>query len=157
GERAGMTCGRESVYCDLRGGAHARAATRDRPGHPGRLVSCLGDPMTKSGDAGEDFISRLGPDKRAGSLVRHRDVLADRSFKGPGAGMGAAFDLLLGQGSEPTLDEIEPGGTGRREVHAEAWPPREPPANQRGLVGAVVVQDEMHVQVGRHGTVDRVE
>src|SRR5262249_11331269 len=36
-----MTRGRDEVYCDLRGGAHARAATRDRPGHPGRLATAV--------------------------------------------------------------------------------------------------------------------
>src|SRR5262249_35346642 len=39
------------------------------------LVSCLGDPMTKSGDAGEDLIGCLGPDKWSRGLVCHGNVL----------------------------------------------------------------------------------
>jgi hypothetical protein len=64
--------------------------------------------MTKSRDAGQDLIGRFGPDKRSGRRVRHRDVLANRGFKGTRARMGPALDLLLGQGGEPALDEVQP-------------------------------------------------
>jgi hypothetical protein len=39
----------------------------------------------------------------------------------------------------------------------EAWALQQPPANQRRFMGAVVVQDHMHVQAGRDVGLDRVE
>src|SRR5215831_21276794 len=85
---------------------------------PARLVSRLRDPMTKSRDAGEDLIGRLGPDKGSGRVVGHRDVLADRGFKGARARVSPALDLFLGEGGEPALDEVQPRRAGGREVHA---------------------------------------
>jgi len=42
-------------------------------------------------------------------------------------------------------------------MDVEARPPRQPPPNQGGFVGTVVVQDEMHVQFGGHRGVNGVE
>jgi hypothetical protein len=58
--------------------------------------------------------------------------------------------------AEEALDEVEPGGTGRGEVHFETGMAQQPPADCSGLVGAVVVQDEVDVEVVRDLTVDLV-
>ena len=71
--------------------------------------------------------------------------------------MHAAADLFLGQFDEPAFDEIEPGGAGRREMHVIARPFREPATDERRLVRRVVVENQMDVEVARHGRVDRVE
>jgi hypothetical protein len=69
----------------------------------------------------------------------------------------APLDLLLRQRREPAFDEVQPGRARRREGRMETGPPRQPPPNEHRLMGAVVVQDEMHVQVGGHLRIDGVE
>ena len=55
-------------------------------------------------------------------------------------------NLLFGQGGEPTLYQIQPGGAGRREVHVKPRMPGQPAMDQRCFVRAVIVQDQRHVQ-----------
>ena len=71
--------------------------------------------------------------------------------------MRAAFDLLLAEQRKPALDQIEPRGGSRREVQMKPRVAREPPPHARRLVRAVVVQDQMDVEVRRHLGIDRVE
>src|SRR5688572_21309114 len=71
--------------------------------------------------------------------------------------MRAAFDLLLAQEREPALDEIQPRGARRREVEMKSRVASEPAAHARCLVGAVVVEDQMHVEVRWHLGLDRLE
>jgi hypothetical protein len=52
-------------------------------------------------------------------------------------------DSLLGDSAEPTLDQIEPGGTGGDEVELEPRVFLQPGAHLRVFVGAVVIQDEV--------------
>src|SRR6266542_3387682 len=58
--------------------------------------------------------------------------------------MGAALDLLFGEGREPALDLV-------------AGMPNQPTADKRRLVSARVVEDEMHAEVGRNLLFDMVE
>ena len=62
-------------------------------------------------------------------------------------GKGAATDRLLGDDVEPDLDLIEPGRVGRGEVDVIAGPSGEPAFDLGVLVGAVVVDDEVNVEV----------
>jgi hypothetical protein len=62
--------------------------------------------------------------------------------------VGSASKFLVGEQSEPALDLVEPGGVGGGEVHVEAGVGGEPGDDGWGLVGAVVVADQVHVQVG---------
>ena len=59
-------------------------------------------------------------------LVVFADVVADGLFQGRHAVEGAAADAFAGNLGEPTLDLIEPGSAGRREVEMEAWMLLEP-------------------------------
>ena len=77
-------------------------------------------------------------------------VVADGLFEFNGAAMSAAADLALGERGEPALDLIEPGGRGRREVHVEARMASEPAFDRGSLVRAVVVHDQMHVELRGH-------
>src|SRR5918994_2325365 len=113
--------------------------------------------MTKSGDSGGDLISGLRPDERLRLLVRDREIVRDRGLELAGAAMRATPDLLLRQGREPALDQIHPRRPGRREVQVEARMPSQPATNQRGLVGPVVVQDQMDGEVGGNLGIDPVE
>src|SRR4029453_13400893 len=97
------------------------------------------------------------PDKGLGSLIADRQVLTNRRLERPRAAMRAAFDLLLRQRGQPPLDQVEPGRAGGCEMYVQSGMPSEPPAHRRGLVRAVVVQNQMDVQSGRRRVVDRLE
>ena len=73
------------------------------------------------------------------------------------AAMDAAPDLALGDEREEALDLIEPGCAGGRQMHMPARPLGQPVADQRGLVGGVVVHDQMHVEIAGDGCFDLVE
>src|SRR6266478_4035453 len=113
--------------------------------------------MTKSSHTGQNLTGGLRHTKRFGCRVAWTDIGRDRGLERAGAPVRAAFDLLLGELREPAFDEIEPGTPGRREVQMEARPAGQPAVNHRRLVRAVVVENQVDVQGGRHGRVDGVE
>src|SRR2546421_8178107 len=131
----------------------------DRAGSRTRLslVSCLRGSQAKSLDAGEDLFGRLDPDERLGVFIVGGEVEPDCVLESAGAAMSAAPKLLLSQGGEPPLDLIDPGGIGRREVEVEAGMPQKPSMDQRRLVGAVVVEDQVHVEDVRDFLVNAIE
>lgn len=71
--------------------------------------------------------------------------------------VGAAADAALGERCEPALDLVESGGQGRREVDVKPRMPGEPVLDQRGLVRAVVVHDQMHVEHCRRVGIDSAQ
>jgi hypothetical protein len=73
------------------------------------------------------------------------------------AAVSATADLAFGEGSEPTLDLIEPRSRGRREVHVEARIAGKPSFDGRSLVGTVIVHHQMHVEFLRHRLFNRVQ
>ena len=78
-------------------------------------------------------------------------------FKSGDAAVNAAPDLAIGQQSEEPLDLVEPGTAGRGEVHMPARSPGKPVADQRRLMGGVVIHHDMHGEVGRNGGFDLVQ
>ena len=113
--------------------------------------------MTKSGDAREDFIGGLGPHERLGTFVGNVDIAQDRRLQFARTAMNAAPQLFVGERGEPALHEVDPRGTGRREVHVEPGVAHQPPVDQRGLVGAVVIENDGHAGRRRHRRIDGVE
>src|SRR2546425_2722834 len=105
----------------------------------------------------EDLVGRLGPSKWPGVVVVELEVAVDLQDQVANASEGPAPDLLLGQGREPAFHLIEPGGTGRGEVQVIAGMLGEPPPYTGMLVSAVVVQDQMDIDAGRHLAVDQAE
>ena len=99
----------------------------------------------------------FGPDERLWILVVDGQVLLDRLLKLTRAAVAATTDLLLGERREPTLDLVDPGCTGRREVQVELRSAGQPVMNHRRLVGAVVIQHEMSVEPLRHRLGNAVE
>jgi hypothetical protein len=81
-----------------------------------------------------------------GLLVVVVDVVSDGLFQFLGGAVNARSKLLFGEGGEPAFDQVEPGRGSRREVEMEARPLGQPVADQFGLVGAVVVQDQVDVE-----------
>src|SRR5215217_1705558 len=69
--------------------------------------------------------------------------------------MRAAAQLLVGQQREPALDLVEPGRIGRGVVHVETRMGPKPFGDRRGLVGGVVVTDQVHIQLGGDLAVQR--
>src|SRR5262245_14795885 len=111
--------------------------------------------MTKARNAREDFVSRLRPHEGLGSSVGDLDVAADGRFELPRAAVHAAAQLLLREGGEPSLDQIDPRATGWREMDVKPRMPHQPAMNQWRLVRAGIVDDEMHSEAWRDGRVDR--
>ena len=56
----------------------------------------------------------------------------------------------MGDEGEETFDLVEPGGIGGREVNVPTRTAGEPSLDLGMLVGGVVVDDEMDVELGRH-------
>lgn len=68
--------------------------------------------------------------------------------------VGAPPRLVLRQAGEEPLDQVDPGAFGRREVAVEPGMAEQPPLHPAGLVGSVVVQDYVDLQVLGDGVVD---
>ena len=66
----------------------------------------------------------------------------------------AAADRTLGDEGEEAFDLVEPGGVGGREVNVPARTAGEPGSDLGMLVGGVVVDDEMDVELSRHVGLD---
>ena len=92
---------------------------------------------------------------RAGVIVvgEAEDLLLELGDRGE----GAAADGLSGDDIEPDLDLVKPGGVGGSEMNVVAWPGGEPALDLGVLVGAVVVDDEVDIEVGGHVGVDVLE
>ena len=120
-------------------------------------MSCNRSSLTKSGDAGQDLIGGFGPNERLGGFVIDAQIVANRLFQFASTAVNAASDLLVCQQSEKTLDHVDPRGSRGREVQVVARSFRQPAADQRRLVRTVVVQDQMHLQSGRHGSIDGIK
>ena len=76
-------------------------------------------------------------------------------FDEVGGGLeGATTDGALGDEGEEAFDLVEPGGISGREVNVPTRTAGEPSLDLGMLVGGVVVDDEMDVELGRHISLD---
>src|SRR2546428_456313 len=91
-------------------------------------------PLAKAGDAGKDLVGALRPRKGPRVLVVLVEVLLDRALECRSAPMRAALDRLLGEHSEPSLDEVQPRALGGSEVQVVARPLGEPGLDRGRLV-----------------------
>ncbi len=71
--------------------------------------------------------------------------------------MDPATYLLLGDQREEALDLVQPGRTGRRQVRVPARTLDQPVADHLGLVGRVIVHDQVNVEIGGHIGFDPIE
>src|SRR5216684_481514 len=94
-------------------------------------------------DRGENIVGRFGPAEGFWIGIVAGDEVVDGSMQGVDAAVNAASDLALGKQGEEPLDLVEPGRTGRGQMHMPARPARQPVADQRRLVRGIVVDDEM--------------
>ena len=110
-------------------------------------MSCPSDSFTKSIDLFEDRVGRRRPHEGLAVAVVPlrkafdvRDEVADAAERTPPNGS-------LGDDVEPDLDLVEPGGVGRGVVDVEARAGGEPAADLGVLVGRIVVDDQMDVEL----------
>ena len=82
------------------------------------------------------------------------EVNTDRSFQFANAAVNAAAQLPFGEQRKPALDQVEPGAAGGRKVQMEARMAQEPALDGWGLMGAVIIEDQVQLQVAWHRGVD---
>jgi hypothetical protein len=70
------------------------------------------------------------------------------------ASKGTAANSPVCQLTEPDLDQVQPGGASGHEVKVEPGPLREPGFDLRMAVGAVVVEDQMQVEILGVGVIE---
>ena len=105
----------------------------------------------------DDGAGGCRPDKRLGVGVVVFEIIVDRSLEVDNGVEHAATDAFSGDLGEEALDHVEPGSRGRREVDVEARVFFQPPFDLRCLVGGVVIDDQVDVQVGQGLAVDPVQ
>lgn len=108
-------------------------------------------------DLFEDRLARGFPSVGSGAEVVVSQVDVDRRDQLADTGEAALANDVIGELPEETLDEIHPGGAGRGEVDVNARMLFEPGADDRMLVGRVVVDDQMQRQLGRSLAVDLLQ
>jgi hypothetical protein len=77
------------------------------------------------------------------------DVLLDGVDEFGDVAEDASAKSLVGQISEPSLHKVQPRAARGNKVHVEAWMSSDPPPHLRMLVGRVVVDDEVQVEIER--------
>src|SRR5215471_2730336 len=97
----------------------------------------------------DDRIHSGRPDKGPGVVVPCLQKFFDGFHQVIDTAEHSPPDSLGGQFSEPSLDQIQPTGTGRYKVQNETWMPFQPPADFLMAVCAVVVHDQMQGQIAR--------
>jgi hypothetical protein len=89
-------------------------------------------------------------------VVPRRGPRPNVRLQGGDAPMGRPRELLGGQFLKPPLHEVQPGTAGRRQVQHKPRVFDEPARNRGRLVRRVVVQHQMHGEVGRDRGVELV-
>ncbi len=103
------------------------------------------------------MIRGFGPDEGFGVVVGDIDVAQDGVLEFAGASEDTTSELFFGESGEPSLDEIEPRRTGWGEVEVKTRALEKPTLDDLGLVGLIVVEDEVDVEIVRDGSIDGVE
>ena len=103
----------------------------------------------------KDGIGGLGPDERFRVVVVGLDEGGDVRLQCLDAAVNATLDLLVGKQREPAFDLVQPGRAGRGEVQVIARVTGQPSADRRGLVGGIVVEHQVDVEIGGHRRFDR--
>ncbi len=85
------------------------------------------------------------------------DEVLDASDEIADAAETATANRLLRDQPKPALHLVQPRGIGRRVVDVKAGPLRQPQTHLGMLVGGVVVDDQMHVEIFGDRLVDALE
>src|SRR3989442_1248019 len=123
-------------------------------GNSCELVLCPADNFAESFKFGQDGVGGGGPHKGPRVLVVVLDELVDLAFEVRHGVKGAATDGALRNQSEPAFDLVEPRGVGWSVVDMEARTSGEPDSDSGVSVGAVVIDDQMNIQIVRNVGLD---
>ena len=99
--------------------------------------------FSRAVDLFEDDVGGLGPDEWPWRGVVRFEVFSDGFLEFGDAAEDAPPDRVPGDVREEALDEVQPRGTGRREVNGEPAMAGQPSLDLGMLVCAVVVGDQM--------------
>ena len=83
--------------------------------------------------------------------------LSNRPLQFLHAVMRATFNLALAQESKPALDLVEPGTVRGSKMQVVSGTAQQLVFDRRSFVGAVIIHDQVHLQMLRHLSVDVVE
>jgi len=114
-------------------------------------------PSAEALDGGEDVVCALRPNKGLGRVIVVVDELGNGGFQGRNTAVNASLDLACGQLCEEAFDLVEPGGPRWGQVSMPVGPLGEPVADPVGLMGGVIVHDDMNIEVLRYGSLDPIE
>lgn len=96
-------------------------------------------------------------DEGLGIIVVVIDVVVDGILQFPGGAMNAAAELLFCQYTKPAFHQVKPTGRGGCEVEVKPWLLGCPVTDQLRLVRAVVIQDQVNIQISRNVLFDGVQ
>jgi hypothetical protein len=105
----------------------------------------------------ENGFGSGGPFERFRILVSMVNPFVDCGFEFRDVVENASPYTLSGDFGEEPLDEIEPGAGRRREVRDKAFVSCQPALHGRCLVGGVVVEDQMQIEMGRGLAINLLE
>ena len=123
---------------------------------PGYLVRCPQRFFTLA-DLGQDGICILAPPKHLGILIVESNIIHDGSLQLLYVLEHPSSDSLVRELTEESLHSVEPGGRGGCEMEMEARMLTQPVLDVGGLVGSIVVYDQMEIQPLRCFLVDPLE
>src|SRR5712664_3797237 len=171
-ERPPVTCARSKSYCGRRNRPTAPPALPAEAGSlcaghaqqlggesllPNLMASvlthsfasrfCDGQRFFGSAVLCEDGFGAGGPLEGLWVLVSMLDPLVNRGLEFGDVVEGSSPDALASDFGEEPLDEVEPGTGCRREVQCEAFVSHQPALHGRRLVGGVVVEDQMQIEM----------
>ena len=111
------------------------------------LVWCPADNFAKPLELGQDGLGGGGLHKGPRVVVVVLNELVDLALEIGHGVKGTPADSALCDQSEPAFDLVEPGSVGWCVVDMEAWTSGEPDSDSGMPVGAVVVDNEMNIQI----------
>jgi len=97
---------------------------------------------------GQSVFDARGPDKGLRLFVVVVQVFPNGLLQLIGASEGSSAQAFLRQFTEPSLDQVVPGGTGGRRMKEKAAMLGQPNIHARMSAGTVIVQDQMQRQHG---------
>jgi len=97
------------------------------------------------------------PDERTWLVVVEAEIVFDGALQLDGASMGPPAELFFSESGKEALDHVDPRSACRCEVEDESGTLGQPTFDQSGFMRAVVVQNDVHIDIVRNGGFDGVE
>ena len=111
----------------------------------------------RSLDLFQDVRGLCSPDERFGLFVMAVHVLIDGQDQFLHVTKDTTAEAVLGKVTEESLNHIQPGGAGWREVNMEAPVAGKPPLDLGMFVRGIVVDDQMELLVVGRGVIEQTQ